>query len=280
MAKYYLNRKKTASGDVYDGYEAIADNPDSSMSQSGAYPRYPSARMTVHRTGPSTSTNWNFDKEPSDWAKSHTNPAATVDKAVGVPNLGQHISGRLGNIYKTTVYAADVFSERYNYSREDRRDYGLEYARGIRDLRKGTSELFSSKPEEATVTSAFSHTKMRHTIPIMAAMAHQQWGTLTASEDLSPHSSRLVKKAKELNFPIKTSEENPKADITNSYGFYDSENVQWEHHGPYSGFKEITEDQVRSAKQHLRDIRSLAKPKPKAMGPQFTQMQLPGMENQ
>ena len=66
MAKYYLNRKKTASGDVYDGYEAIADNPDSSMSQSGAYPRYPSARMTVHRTGPSTSTNWNFDKEPSE----------------------------------------------------------------------------------------------------------------------------------------------------------------------------------------------------------------------
>ena len=279
MAKYYLNRKKTNYGDVYDSYEAIADKPEMIKLGDEEHPNYPFARMAVHRTAPSTSTNWNFRDEPSDWAKNYPKPAAIVDKAVGVPNLEKHLSGRLGNIYETTVYAADSLrNEKDINSKEDHRAHGIEYAKGIRELKKGTSELFSSTPEEVTVTSAFSHTKMRHAVPIMAAMAHQQWGSLTASADLSPHSSRMVKKAKELNLPIKTSEENPRAEVTNSYFFHDPENVQWEHHSIYSDFKEIPSEQVQSARKHLKDIRSLSKPKPKAMGPQFTQMQLPGME--
>lgn len=292
MAKYYLNRQQTASGDVYDDYEAIADKSGTFRADDGTHTEehsfYPSARVSVHKTAPSTRANWDFKKAPNSAVrKYYAKPAAIVDEEVGIPKLEDHLSGRLKNVYETTVYAADsIKNEKDILPSKHIRSYGLEYARGIRDLKKGTSELFSSTPGEATVTSAFSHTKMRHTVPIMAAMAHQQWGNLTASGDLSPHSSRMVRKAKENKLPIKTSSDNPTASVTNSYGFDDSSNIKWEHHGPYSNYKEIPESEVQSAKQHLKDLFSFTKPqptavepKPKPMGPQFTQMQLPGMES-
>ena len=297
MAKYYLNRSRSFGGDTEDVYEAVSEKPQALKYLTDGVEEkkdvYPTARLTVHTERAKTSPNWSFRKEPSNWGRENfPDQVDLVDKEVGMPNLEAHLSGPLRNIHETTLYAADsLINEKDILPREHRRDYGLEYARGIRDLKKGTSELFSSTPSKSTVTGAFSHTRMRHTIPIMAAMAHQQWGNLTASYDLSEHSSRMVKKAKEMNLPINTSVENPRAEITNDYTFHDLDNIRYDSPVPRDmDTREIPAKKVESAKKYYKEMRGFGKSRSggqssggtadQKMGPQFIQMRLPGMENQ
>lgn len=146
------------------------------------------------------------------------------------------------------------------------------------------SELFEHRPADVEINTAFSHTKMRHTVPIMASYLHQKYGDLTVSEDLSVHSSRLATHAKKLNLPIKSYDEDEDDseayfDVTNDYDFEDSEMEI-----PYvpRGFKEIKPETIAGAKQHYKELRGITKPKAQParqhMGPQFTQPQFPGME--
>ena len=144
---------------------------------------------------------------------------------------------------------------------------------------RGTpTQLFTHTPAETEVVSAFSHSKMRGTLPIMASYLHKKYGDLTASSDLSEHSSRMVEHAQRLGLPVKTHEDNPHAEITNDFDFNDYDNLR---HIPYTkvrGVTEIPEHEIKASKKHYKDIRGIIK-KPKShMGPQFTQPQLPGME--
>lgn len=141
------------------------------------------------------------------------------------------------------------------------------------------TELFSHTPARTEVISAFSHSRMRTTLPIMASYFHRKYGDLTASSDLSEHSSRMVEHARDLGLPVKTHEDNPYAEVTNDYGFNDYENLA---HLPFTGVRGVSEipaHEIKASKQHYKDIRGITK-KPKVhMGPQFVQPQLPGMED-
>ena len=146
--------------------------------------------------------------------------------------------------------------------------------------RRTPTQLFTHTPAETEVVSAFSHSEMRTTLPIMASYLHRKYGNLTASSDLSEHSSKMVEHAQKLGLPVKTHEDNPHAEVTNDYGFNDYENIG---HLPFTGlrgYKEIPTGEIAAAKEHYRELRGYKKPVPKHMGPQFTQPQLPGMENQ
>ncbi len=138
----------------------------------------------------------------------------------------------------------------------------------------GAETLFEEIPP--VVDAAFSDTSMRHTVPTLLAMAHNQEGPLTATHDLSKHSSKLVKKAVSMGV-AKTHRDNPSAEATNTLGFTETftndKNLQ------QLGAVAVPQEDVARAKQ---TVRSLLRPQKERMnvlhGPQFQQLQLPGME--
>lgn len=139
-----------------------------------------------------------------------------------------------------------------------------------------TSELFHNTPQKAEVYNAFTHSKMRHIIPIMGALAHQEHGMLTAGGSLSPYSSEIVKNAQEKGLPVKSSVHNPTALATNDYTFNDKGFTSHSGQPDFATASQYTPQQIRSAKMHYKQLRGHSSAK--STSPQFEQLQLPGME--
>lgn len=140
------------------------------------------------------------------------------------------------------------------------------------------NEMFHHVPGKTEFMGAFAHSKLRSTVPVVAAYFHNKYGDLTASDDLSKYSSKLVKHAKTLGLPVSAHRDNPEAKTTNTYSFDDDTYT-----GTYSRLEhgsEIPKHKVVEAKEHLREMMGYKKPMPRQhIGPQFTQPQLPGMES-
>jgi hypothetical protein len=256
---------------------AISDTP----AKDGRYLKAQMQSITIpERTVP----NFRF-RQPTDYpskARELSSYEQSVAKDTGITDPSESLS--VGN--KVRFDSAAQSAVMLGLSQGDaasRREEGINYAKEVSRLRKSTSELFSTTPKQTIVGGAFAHRSMRHTIPLMGAYLHQQHGSITASSDLSEHSSKLVENLQEKGYPVSV-QGGKKPRATNPIEFNDS---MWTVHPAeipsiQANSQELSTDEVASAKKHFREIRHGQKlgsqfdahlPKP-----QGEQLQLPGME--
>lgn len=275
-------------------YEAISDTPISN--EHGDNRGYPKARMAVVTTQSSAEPNWNFKEIPKTPSERVRDVNKRIGKETGVPDIASVNHGRMRELtnlaysnaehiealkdadrrIKSNVYISPVNQGYLNENRAARRDSGINYAKSIRSINNLSSQLFDVQPQKAEVVSAFTHSKMRHMIPLMGALAYQEHGELTASSDLSRHSSRLTKHAQEKGLPVQTHRDNKEARITNGYYFDDNNMISWTGKPDTITSVEVPNG-IRSAKMAYKALRGIQSAK--ASSPQFEQLRLPGMES-
>jgi hypothetical protein len=145
------------------------------------------------------------------------------------------------------------------------------------DISKPT-ELFTTEPRKTTITSAVFDPSLKHAMPIVGAMVHQEHGIpITADESLSTASSKLARNAQKKGLPVMGHEGNPTFKQNNMVAggeHYFSD--QAEQDEVMDDFVEIHPDKVREAKNHLRGL--LGREPKQHMSNQFKNVPLPGME--
>lgn len=282
MAKYYVNKDKYPVGTDHV-YFSVSDNPDAATAER-PLKYHPSATLTVRHYPSSATPRFDFTRDYDLPATVSKDIRQKVNKDIGISDADRVLEGRALSNYQFAAHAADRTVTAHRMAKDDgnpnvkdlARKEGIDYAKQVRNIRNQPNELFETDPGSATVVHATSHSRMRHTIPLMAAHAHQKFGELTASEDLSPHSSRMVHHAKKLNLPISTDAYNANAEVTNSMDFDDVDNRLFR--GELSEhFERIPDEEMASAKKYYKNLRRAGKSQPTNMGPQFEQLRLPGM---
>jgi hypothetical protein len=272
MTKYYSDQTPYGGRVSYEEIHAISDRPNAR----GMYPR---ATMTVRHAPAREHENF---KQLEDSTNVSRGPAEQqVYNATGFDR--QELKGEHRDTYDYALGQARYINEARDNpeggaSLSSRRFYGMQFAKNVRDIRKGTSQLFTPEPATAEIRGAFAHTSMKAHIPVMGAYLHQKYGDLTASEDLSHHSSRMTEHAEKLGLPVKRSEDNPDLDVTNSYDFDNRDMVSSATPFSTPSTKRIPDETMKSAKQHYKELRGIGKNTPKPLSNQFSQPQLPGME--
>ena len=213
-----------------------------------------------------------FINEGTDGKDTFIQMAAVGDPTVEVDESGyewkDHPTAKIAIRHSPSEEESNFISDMYN---------------GPYQLNNQVNELFVHTPAETTVSSAFAHSKLRTAIPIMAAYVHKRYGgEITASDDLSEHSSKMVKHAMGLGLPVSAGPRNPKAEQTNDYTFDDLKLGTYRPNKFVEsyGYEEIPNSEIVAAKEHYRELRGYKRPQPKNhLSQQFTQPQLPGMED-
>lgn len=273
MTKYYSDKTPYGGRLTYEELHAISDRPDAR----GMYPR---ATMTVRHQRAREHPNFKQLEDNTDLTRSRAHQQVYDETGY---DRGE-VTGETGDNYHVAVTAARHLNEYRDNPTNDmskayRRDIGITYAQSIRDIKRGTSQFFTPEPATTEIRGAFAHTSMKAAIPVMGAYFHQKYGELTASDDLSPHSVGMTEHAEKLGLPVKRHEDNPDLDITNSYDFDNRSMVSSATPFSTSSTKQIPDETMRSAKQHYKALRGIGKSTPKPLGQQFSQPQLPGMED-
>ena len=275
MAKYYSD-KSNYGNDTYEEVVAINEKPNSEG-------RHNVAKMTVRHRAAEERENFNqlenttrITRTPSE-QKVYNATGYDYDELTGNTAWDHHFAER--HARSLAEYSAEPNSEE---AKNYRRHTGIQYAKQIRNIRQNTSQMFTPEPASTTVAGAFSHSTMRHTVPMMASYFHQKYGSLTADADLSEHSVRMTQHAEKLGLPVSRHRDNENLSVTNDYSFDDDDMSYSPSHlkvvQKQSGWKEIPDSTMRSAKEHYKEIRGLKKT-PKPLSSQFSQLQLPGMED-
>ncbi len=273
MTRYYSRTDRGYNNKVLESVVALSNHPN----EDG---KYASAEMEIKHY-PATETP-NFDLRRS---KSTSGLNGTPGEQKVREETGYHADELEGHLYHAhnvaTFAAGDIEHARdKNISKDNaawskrRRLSGISYAKNIREIKRGTSQLFTPTPATTKVDAAFSHTSMRTTVPIMGAYFHQKYGDLTASDDLSEHSSKMARHAERMGLPVKRNKDNPDLEVTNNFDFRDVRESRPEMNESWNRISDAT---MRSAKEHYKEIRGLKKT-PKPLSSQFSQLQLPGME--
>lgn len=249
------------------------------------YDEHPLAFVTASYQPGNVTPNFDFREQRSE---NRLRDDETIDKNVGVSQFRNSLSNEMNDIYRYAKNSQDILQrdrrslENYGegaFDKKYHRMHGIEYAKNIRALRQGTSELFTTGPNSLNVHSAFSHTSMRHTVPIMVSHLHQKYNApIVADNSLSVHSSKMVRNAKEKGLPVVGHQLNRKAKATNDMSFNDAENTSPNPEWALTGYEQIPEHEIKSAKYHIRELRSVGRATPKPLSPQFDQPKLPGME--
>lgn len=288
MARIYKKAINPSSEYTAHVYQAIGDEP--LKDDKGQFAGYPTANMSVAVYPSKAEPNFDLNKQPTPVdendnrgiLKNIRNANAAIKKETGV-DADTVSSDYLQNAVNSAIthHIDSTTARTMNWYTPDERKgiirkSGIAYAKDIRNIRKASSEMFTTTPQRAEVYAAFSHTKMRHTVPIMGAIAHQEHGTLTAGGSLSSHSSKIVKNAQEKGLPIQSSVHNPSAEATNAHVFDDKSQLSFDGKPDQPRSTEYTPQQLRSAKMHYRQLRGHSSAK--STSPQFEQLQLPGME--
>lgn len=150
----------------------------------------------------------------------------------------------------------------------------LQHINELWDPDDAPDTLFQHHP--AVVKTAYSHSSMRHTIPVLGMMAKMEFPDMVASDNLSPHSSRLAQKGMELGI-VGGHEDNPYADPTNDIDFNDRGSSVTEERsrlGP-----EVPAYTVKAARGNLKNILRPRKEHRDVMGSdQFDHPKLPGVD--
>jgi hypothetical protein len=276
MAKYFSDKSGYANYQ-YEEVAAVNDKPN-------ARGEHHIAKMTVRHKVAEERENFNQLENPT--GKTRTPSEQKVYNATGYDY--DELSGNTAwehhyaerHARRLAEYSADPTSED---AKRYRRHTGITYAKEIRNVRQDTSQMFTPDPASTDVAGAFSHSTMRHTVPMMASYFHQKYGSLTADSDLSEHSVRMTQHAEKLGLPVTRHHNNENLTVTNDYDFDDEDMTMSANHlrltQKQSGWKEIPESTMKSAKQHYKEIRGIGKNTPKPLSPQFSQPQFPGMED-
>jgi hypothetical protein len=213
----------------------------------------------------------------------------TGDDLEGIDSAAYYLKGHAREKadyqrYKNTNYGAA--------SRAEMRDFGISYAKQIRNLRRVNDQLFTPSEDMGVhVEEANASPEMRHVIPVMGSFFNQKFGKLTAGQSLSRHSSKLMSNVKERGIGVvKDSPYNVTSRKNNAIDFRDSSvgaeqipkernYVEREHVGMMEGAyteREVHPAEIKAAKQNLRTL--LGRPASKPLSNQFDQPKLPGME--
>lgn len=160
---------------------------------------------------------------------------------------------------------------------EDARRNG--YAQNA-DRMGNPTTLFHVKPPH--VVELFSDPSMRpHVATLLGHVLNhaQMLGTkVEASDDLSPHSSRLVRRGIQAGL-VKGDRDNPEGNVTNNYGFSDT-HIEMDDIGPHYSYQEMSPEKVKESRKAGREaIKALkGKPRkkaaPKKSAPQGEQLRL------
>jgi hypothetical protein len=282
MARYFSKQFKNSHGYSQEQLTAYGKHNE----EAGGYP---ASFVSVEYTPTTETPNFNFQDAPERTAFSNTikrspevvDAMKNVDRAVGFDGLNTTLSEP--NLRHTYNQALRGYEALKNTSKDHISRKGLvdDYAKSISKLREGTSQLFTHAPARAVVDQAYSHSSMRATVPIMASYIHKKYGTLEASDNLSEHSARMVEHARQLGLPVQLNDSSDYVDVTNDIDFDDEENVA-PRINHLNNARELTPEEIRGAKEHYKELRGLKRTAPQApknIGPQFTQLQLPGMES-
>jgi len=150
------------------------------------------------------------------------------------------------------------------------------------DMSDQPPSLFEYSPPKVHINEAYSHPSMRsHVIPLISRIAadYPEAVTIEASSDLSRYSSKLVKKAQSLGFPVSASPYNPNAEVTNDIDFSDHM-TSTQRTLQESSFNQIPSKEIATSMAPVRDrIRAKRESQvsDKVNNNQF-QPHLPGME--
>jgi len=236
------------------------------------YNQYKQAYMAADVIPEFEEPNFEFGlPDPSD-----TSPAATVKRAVGPTAHGTPLSRHtVGTTDQFNAFSAASHVLKYvnqtpledlkkdAYLRSHKRKVGIDYAKNISRLKKMNpnykpTELFRHTPQETLVTEAYAHPDLSHTVPILAAQMHKMAGMpLTASSSLSVHSAPLVRNARKSGFPVRGNPYNNDLAVSNGEGYYD----MGQFYTDSVPENEMSESDVRGAKQHFVELRKEAKAK-------------------
>jgi hypothetical protein len=173
-------------------------------------------------------------------------------------------------------------------------------ARAISALRKDPAlapdQLFTSRPDNLEIVFADFDPRARTLFPTAVSLMSQSVGhpQIVANDDLSPHSSAVAQRAAEKGMVV-PHRHNPDMVVTNDMrsktrtadasllhnvdrGFDD--HIQVSGQGSMSGFSRVPDEDVASARGHLRTILRGDRPQkpPASPKPNMSQQFLPGME--
>ena len=281
MARYYSKIRKSPSERTLEEEVTVVGNKPTEDEM------LPIAGMTAIHVKPRELPNYDFHSSRSTTAEDDQLPIASekkLDKEIGIPDFKKHMSDKLRGAYNQAVWTRELLDTTNKEQRpaeitrrgwDSRAHVGATYAKNMKTIKDATSQLFTPEKGETRITGAGSHSTLRHNVPVMGAYLNLKYGDLTASGDLSVHSSKLFRSAKEKGFPVRANEYNRRAEVTNDIDFSDEAHAIWPEEIHEYG-TEIPSIAVRAANRHLRNTLR-GEPK-KAMGPQFTQLQLPGVE--
>lgn len=141
--------------------------------------------------------------------------------------------------------------------------------------------LFTDSPAE--IEEAYSHTSMRHTVPTLLGLAKNRYHVLQAPENLSPYSSRLVKRGEKMGAVV-VNPDNPTAEVMHLGSFSDADNLAYtsQLENPSSRIgptKRVPDTDIQNARNTIREILRPRKEHRNVMtGPQFDHPRLPGVD--
>jgi hypothetical protein len=241
MARYY--KKSSELLDKYDSYMVTGKKDSRGFT--------PAANLEVTSTRERNFPNFDFrEPDPDNFYSRHT-------KSTGW----------------SPQYISDQVLNHFDNPLNNGKDFYIES-----DIPTPT-ELFTTEPRKTTITSAVFDPSLKHAMPIVGAMVHQEHGIpITADESLSTASSKLARNAQKKGLPVIGHEGNPtfkQNNYASGGDFYFSD--QEEQDEVMDGFVEIHPDKVREAKNHLRGL--LGREPKQHMSQQFKDVPLPGMEN-
>lgn len=183
---------------------------------------------------------------------------------------------------------------------ERSRRQNIEGAKAMSALRKDPAlapdQLFTSKPDSLEVDFADFDPRARTLFPTAVALMSQSVGhpQIVANDDLSEHSSALAQRAAHKGVVV-PHKHNQDMRVTNEmiyqtrtadpHALYDidrglSDRIQVSGQGRMSGFSRVPDEDVASARGHLRTILRGDRPQkpPASPKPNMSQQFLPGME--
>jgi hypothetical protein len=151
--------------------------------------------------------------------------------------------------YVSSRYLPDRY-EAYDHADHDRNF-------DVADIRTGQKGLFYAEPERHEIDMAFASKSARHHIPTLLGMTAQNSLNLRgqvprATNDLSEHSSKLVKKFSDLGVVQPSRKDFPLNSITWDRG--DALNAKWQAQEVQESGKEVPFDRVDKSRQFTRGL--------------------------
>lgn len=286
MTRYFRQHvpADVISPEAFTKYTAVSEKPQ----VNGVSTDYPKAEIQVSHTPEQYSAIWaNKTGIP---AVDHVN-----SNLGGFSNayLVHLVTNRHHGAADNLLSARSRYEDEYYYHNRDedhwtvkgakeRLDQALEAFNATPEASPET--LFATSPEQHVIDKAYADPSMKHTIPMLGAMAHMDINKdggshkLIASHSLSSYSSPLTQNAVKRGLPIQTHEHNPEALVRNQEVFRNMAASPNEMDTRYKQSKALSETQVGEIRSHLKGmlrgepIRNVT-----VNAPKFRQPTLPGM---